>query len=411
MLTTASERSDSIWLTGGRLVDLAEASSGPPVALQIRGGQVADLRAAPPPGVHRVVDCRGLFLLPALTTCHVHLQATYPYAARDPDEPAGRTALRAAAHAARLLPLGIATVRTVHEQHQADLRVREAIDRGWARGPRIVAGGRALTAIGGHGDGLGAMTAAGEDGFYQAAMRELEAGADHVKIFASGGLARTGEALDRPELSLAEMRGAVRAAQAAGAYVVAHAASAQAIRVGLEAGVRCFEHGYLLDRTTADRMADAKAYLTPTLVVTHADDWMEAAGFDRQARERSASMAATHLASARTAIEAGVRILHGTDFPPDGLSSGTTLVVRELELLVAAGLTAPQALLAATGTPASLLGLASTGTSLDRGAPADVIGVADDPLRSVSALRDLRLVLRAGELVVGPRTAGSPVAG
>ncbi|HEX5466127.1 MAG TPA: amidohydrolase family protein [Candidatus Limnocylindrales bacterium] len=405
-MTTASESSGSIWLSEARLVDLEQATASPPLTLEIQDGRVAELRAAPPMGEHHVVDCRGLFLMPALTTCHVHLQATYPYAARDPDEPAARTALRAAAHATRLLPLGIATVRTVHEQHQADLRVREAIDRGWARGPRIIAGGRALTAVGGHGDGLGAATASGEDGFYGAAMRELEAGADHIKIFASGGLARAGEALDRPELSQAEMRGAVRAAQSAGTYVVAHAASAQAIRVGLEAGVRCFEHAYLLDSSTAARMAEAKAYLTPTLVVTHTDDWMAAAGFDRPARERSARMAATHLASAKTAIEAGVQILHGTDFPPDGHSSGTTLTVRELELLVAAGLTAPQALLAATRAPASLLGLASTSTSLGRGAPADLIGVADDPLYSVSALRDLRLVMHAGELVVGPRAAG-----
>lgn len=390
------------WLAGGRTIDLQAGVASAPVAIRIESGRVAEVASAAPDGAGDVVDCHGLFLLPGITTCHVHLQATYPYSVRDPNEPPARTALRAAAHAERLLVAGITTIRTVHEQAQADLHVREAAAQGWVQAPRIIAGGRALTIPGGHGDGLGAVVASGPDGFYRAARAELEAGAEHVKIFASGGLARAGESLDRPEMSREEMAGAVQAAGERGTYVVAHVASSVVVRLGLEAGVRSFEHAYSLDAVAAAEMADAGAYLTPTLVVTHAVDWMERAGFDAAARDRSSRMAGTHAASAAAAIGAGVRILHGTDFPPAAASDGTTIAVRELELLVEAGLAPVDALRAVTRTPAALLGLGPASWTIASGALADIVAVDADPLQSVSALRHLRVLVRRGRLVAPP---------
>ena len=207
-------------------------------------------------------------------------------------------------------------------------------------------------------------------------------------------------------MSRDEMAGAVRAARERGTYVVAHASSSMAIRVGLEAGVRCFEHAYMLDPDTAAEMVDADAYLTPTLVVTHALDWMEGAGFDAAAQGRSSRMADLHTASAAAAIEAGVHIVHGTDFPPGARTGGTTIAVRELELLVDAGLTPLDALRAATRTPGTLLRLGPEFGTLGVGAPADVIAVEADPLRSVSALRRIRMVMREGAIVVNPKMAG-----
>ena len=253
---------------------------------------------------------------------------------------------------------------------------------------------------GGHGDGLGAVVASGKDGFYRAALGELDAGADHVKVFASGGLARAGEALDRPEMSGAEMTGAVRAATERGTYVVAHAASSATIRLGLDAGIRSFEHAYLLDAPTAVAMASAGAFLTPTLVATHALDWMADAGFSVASRERSAQMADVHAASTATAIAAGVRILHGTDFPPAATSMETTIAVRELELLVEAGMSPVAALRTATRTPSELLGLGPQFGTITAGASADLLAVESDPMQSVSALRDIQFVMCRGEPVV-----------
>jgi imidazolonepropionase-like amidohydrolase len=248
--------------------------------------------------------------------------------------------------------------------------------------------------------------AEGADEFYQAARNELEAGADHVKIFASGGLARAGEALDKTEMSQQEMAGAVRAAVERATYVVAHTATSSSIRVGLSAGVRCFEHAYMLDERTAQEMAAAGAYLTPTLVVTHVPDWMSEAGFPPDSIERSRQMAVHHMDSVATAIAAGVAIVNGTDFPPSATSDGTSLTVRELELLVAAGLTPLTALRSATTTAAQLLGLSHETARWQAGALADFVGVEENPLTSISALRRIVLVVRAGR-TVSDQTPGS----
>ena len=399
--TTASEaRAAPRWLTGARIVDVRTGAVSPPSSIGIVAGRIATIElGAPTAGSTIISDLGGSFVLPGLITCHVHLQGTYPYSTRDPNEPPQRTALRAAAPARMLRRHGLTTVRSVHELNQADIHVRYAAEMGWTDAPRIVGGGRALTCPGGHGSTFGAVVAQGRSGFFDAAARELEAGAQHIKIFASGGLARGGEEIERPELTLDEMRGAVDAAAARGTYVVAHAAGSAAIRIGLEAGVRSFEHAYMLDEATAAAMAQAGAFLTPTLVVTHASDWMHATGFDSDAVARSSAFAEAHLESARRAIEAGVAIVHGTDIPSDGISKGTTLAVRELELMVVAGATTLGAIQSATIVAARLLGLEEEVGEIRIGAAADLVATPEDPTQSVSALRARDFVVQAGAVV------------
>jgi imidazolonepropionase-like amidohydrolase len=397
------------WLAGGRVVDVLSGAVSGPSSIAVESGRITSIRPGPPPvDSSDVVDLDGLYLLPGIITCHVHLQGTYPYSTRDPHEPPPRTALRAAARARAIRRHGITTVRCCHELNQADVHVRHAAQMGWTDAPRIVAGGRGLTRPGGHGDGFGAVVAEGREGFYDAAARELEAGASHIKIYASGGLARQGEALEEPELTFGEMRGAVEAAAAHGSYVVAHAAGSATVRVGLEAGVRSFEHAYLLDAATASAMANSGVFLTPTLVATHAIDWMRSTGFSNDAISRSAAMAEEHTRSARRAIEAGVTITHGTDLPPDGVSNGTTLAVRELELLVEAGASVLTALQSATVSAARLVGLQGEIGELREGTLADLIATADDPTQSVGALRAIRFIMHGGASVRAGGAASPP---
>jgi imidazolonepropionase-like amidohydrolase len=400
-MTTGSDSPRSLrWLTGCRIVDVRNGAVSQLSSIGIESGRIAGIQpgGAPAEGTD-FLDLAGAYVLPGLITCHVHLQGTYPYSTRDPNEPPQRTALRAAARARQLRAHGMTTVRSVHELNRADLHVRHAAEMGWTHAPRIIGGGRGLSRPGGHGDGFGAVVAKGRSAFYDAASSELEAGAAHIKIFASGGLARNAEALEQPELTLDEMRGAVEAASAHGTYVVAHAAGAATIRVGLEAGVRSFEHAYVLDRPTASAMAEAGAFLTPTLVATHTSDWMRSSGFDEASICRSSAMGETHLASVRRAIEAGVTIVHGTDIPPDGISEGTTLAVREFELLVEAGASNLAALQSATLSAARLVGLEGEIGEVRAGAAADLIATIADPTQSASALREIAFVVHAGRVV------------
>ncbi len=294
---------------------------------------------------------------------------------------------------------GITTVRTLHELHAIDLRVRAAIADGSVAGPRIVAAGRGLTIPGGHGDGLGCRVASGEAGFHDAALAELDAGANHVKVFASGGLARAGEGMDTPEMTLDEMRGVVRAAESRGTYVVAHAASSAAIAQGLRAGIRSFEHAYRLDATTARDMARAGAWLTPTLIVTHAAAWQRSNGFDEASIERCTATAPGHEAGIRYALDAGVSIVNGTDFPPGALDDGVPLAVREMELLVrVVGASPLAAIRAATIDAARLIDRQELGR-IAVGEPADLVVVPDDPIADITAFERISLVMAGGRVI------------
>lgn len=397
--TTASE---TTWLDDLRVVDVSDGTSRA-AAIGITDGVISDIAPEAPAGVV-VRRLGGAYVLPGLISCHTHLQASYPYSARDEHEDPEVTFQRATAQAAATLDAGITTVRCLHELHAVDLRVRSAIVQEAAVGPRIFAAGRGLTVPGGHGAGLGCRIASGGMGFHDAALMELDAGADHVKVFASGGLARAGEGMDTPEMTFEEMRGAVRAAESRGTYVAAHAASSAAIQLGLRAGIRSFEHGYRLDAPTAMAIVAAGAWLTPTLVVTHSPAWQRSHGFDDASIERCAAVREDHESSVRRALDAGVNIVNGTDFPPGSLDDGVPLAVREMALLVRVGATPSAAIRAATLDAARLLGRPELGRVVV-GGPADLVAVERDPLVDIGVMEHLTHVVAAGRVVRNGRQA------
>jgi imidazolonepropionase-like amidohydrolase len=382
-----------------RVVDVHTGEVQQGKHIRVCDGIIASIDDGIAPAGTTTIALRGRYVSPGLMNCHTHLQGQYPYALRDPGEQQALTALRAAHHARQALQEGITTVRCVHEQHRADLLVRDASRRDWTGGPRILGAGRALTSPGGHGDGLGCAVARGYHGFLDAAEAELSAGADHVKIFLTGGLARAGEPLETPQMTPEEIRGAVMAARRHDTYVVAHAASGPAIRAALACGVHSFEHAYHIDAGTASLLAEARAFLTPTLVVTHVPDWMRDVGFSDDAIARTQDMREKHFEGIRHAISAGVRLICGTDFPGTARDRGCPLIVRELELLSAAGLSPVEAIRAATANAARLMRIDHIAGQLQPGLAADFVATARDPTQSVSAFRDIQMVVQSGKLI------------
>ena len=278
----------------------------------------------------------------------------------------------------------------MHEQNRADLSLRRAAGRGWIRAPRIFGAGRAISTVGGHGTGSGTAYATGEEEFYRAAAAELEAGADHVKIFINGGLALAGENYAAAEMTDQEIRGAVRAAEEHDTYVVAHSGENTAIRQALAEGVRCFEHAYSLDAETARLLALPGIFLTPTLCVTRSESWMRAKGFEEHSIANARAAADAHLASIQNAIAAGVTLINGTDYPPGDLVDGVPAAVHELLLMADAGLSPLQALQSVSTNAAALLGIADSVGQLRPGFTGDVIAVPHrSPVRPDRAPRDL----------------------
>jgi imidazolonepropionase-like amidohydrolase len=390
-----------MWLTNCQLVDVETGSVRPSAAVEIQGDRITNVRpgAELPAAAAGTYDLGGRFLMPGLISCHTHLSVVYPFDATDERESAGLSTTRAAARARDALLAGITTIRCVHEMNRADLLLRQSALEGWLRIPRIFGAGRALSTTGGHGRGMGCSYADGGDQFLAAARAELAAGADHIKVFITGGLAHGGEVMTGMQVTAAEVGSAVRAAREKAKYVVAHAANSAAISEALRAGVRSFEHAYELDDETARAIAAQGAFLTPTLCCTRMPQWMRDHSFSADQVERAMAAGPQHLDSIKRAVDAGVTLVNGTDYPPGEPGDGTVVAVREMEFMAEAGLDPAAALRSVTLNPARLLQAERELGQVKAGFVADLIAVDADPTRSVSAMREVSFVLAAGSVV------------
>jgi imidazolonepropionase-like amidohydrolase len=341
-----------------------------------------------------VLEFADSTLLPGLIECHEHLSGHDRFAIGDAsvNEPDIMYALVATFHARRLLDEGITTARVPGTPGHIDLHLRRAIDLGYVPGPRLVCAGKHITMTGGHGSSWGREV----DGPYEAAKatrEQLRAGADFIKIVASGGvgITRVGEAPVQPELSVVEMSAAVRVAHAAGKRVTAHADGEQGIENALDAGVDCIEHGIYLTVGQAQRMARDGIYLVPTLStmrgIAHRgkeygmpDTWIPIA---EQVLE-------PHLASFRAALEAGVLCATGTD--------GFGELIEEMEIFEECGLSRLHAIGSATRVAALVIGNSREFGELGDGRSADVIAVTGNPLNELAALRRVTFAMLRGTI-------------
>jgi imidazolonepropionase-like amidohydrolase len=226
-------------------------------------------------------------------------------------------------------------------------------------------------------------------------VRELiRAGADTIKVCASGGVMSTRDDPRHPQFSPAELEVCVAEAAAAGRRVMAHAHSATGIAQAVRAGVHSIEHGVYLDDEGIELMRDRDTWFVPTLLAPVAlVDAIDAGMTVPPEVERKArAISDAHLDAVGRAHAAGVRIAMGTDSGVFAHGSGP----RELALLVRAGLSPQQALLAATGSAAQLLERDDVGV-LQAGRYADIVVLDGDFWDLEQFAANLRLVIAGGE--------------
>jgi imidazolonepropionase-like amidohydrolase len=346
-----------------------------------------------------VVDLGDATLLPGLIDAHVHLVWS---ASAEPHEVVEResralTTLRCAANAALHLRAGVTTVRDVGATDGLSVDIARAVELGVLPGPRVVAAGRAIAMTGGHGWFIG-READGAEAVRHAVRSELKAGAECIKLMASGGVYGHAEEPGSPQLTIEEMRAGVEEAHKAGRKVAAHAYSVEAINNALDAGVDSIEHGSYIDQTTAERMREQGTYLVPTMSVYEAmNEKGPELGAPEYIQRKTAEVLEASRKAFRLALEAGVPVAAGTDCGAPGHPHGT--LPEELRLMVEAGATPLKALRYGTSAAADLLGLGEEVGTLEPGKKADLLAVGDDPLRDIGALRAVRLVLRDGSEV------------
>jgi imidazolonepropionase-like amidohydrolase len=389
----------STWLEGhdvlavdGRVVEVGRAVRAPD---GVSGGT-------------RVVDARGLRVVPGLIDCHVHVTA----ATADLASLRRWPATYATAHAARLmrdmLHRGFTTVRDVGG---ADFGLARAQAEGLVAGPRIAFGGKALSQTGGHGDGRGAGEHADEDpcghlalgrvvdgvDAVRVAVRdELRTGAHHIKVMAGGGVASPTDRIDSTQYSMDELRAIVDEAHAANRYVAAHAYTARSVNRALEAGVRSIEHGNLIDDRSVELLLGADAFLVPTLVTYWAlhHEGREF-GLPDDSWRKVAEVLDAGLGALERAARAGVRVAYGSDL------LGGMQRHQSREFRIRSEVQPPADVLrSATTVAADLLGMAGRVGVIAPGAHADLLLVDGDPLTDAGALADhVHTVIQAGAVV------------
>jgi imidazolonepropionase-like amidohydrolase len=243
------------------------------------------------------------------------------------------------------------------------------------------------------------LVADGPDEFRKAVRQEFTAGADHIKIFISGGIAQPSETFDESQMSLEEVKATVEAARAKHSYVCAHSGSPLPIQQAVLGGVKCFEHGYYLDSKTVKAMHEAGCFLVPTLAVTRSPAWMKQHGFEDWTVKKALDAGGDHLDSIKKAVREGVKIANGTDVPPGDKEDGIPIVVKEMEYLTRAGLSNLGSIQASTINAAELLGVSGELGAVEPGFQADLISCQENPLRDVRALAKLILVMQAGQVI------------
>jgi len=405
----SSELTTTFVQVGRILADPADGRVLRDKTLVIGGNQIFEIRDGFV-GEGPVVDLRSAFVLPGLIDSHVHLTGeSSPTSRLDTvTQSNADQAMIAVRNARRTLNAGFTTVADMGATNEAIFAVRDAVKRGDIDGPRIIAAGDAVSVHGGHGDANGyrddilhllsaESVCSGVEDCMRAVRLQVRAGADIIKITATGGVLSNTSAGLAQQFSEEELAAIVGAAHRMGRKVTAHAHGVDGINAFLKAGGNSIEHGTYLDDESIRLFRQNGAYLVPTLM---AGDFVAriASGPDNfftpaqtaKALEAGPKM----LDMARRAHAAGVSIAFGTD---TGVSAHGDNA-QEFALLVKAGMSPLQTIQSAAVGAADHLGISNQAGRLAPGMPADLIAVSGDPLSDVTELERVRFVMKSGKV-------------
>jgi imidazolonepropionase-like amidohydrolase len=367
----------------------------------VEGGRSAAAGAAdrtPVPSGAAVIDLGHRFVMPGLIDAHSHIsivpgKGDQMGQLRRPPVP---QALQAAANLRRDLAAGTTTMRVMAEEHFLDVDVREAIEAGVVEGPRLLCATRGITASNGHGRALSSFD--GVDAIRRGVRENFARGADHVKLFATGGVSSAATTLNASGYSRDEIRAAVEEAERAGKYAAAHAHGGPGLRLAVEEGVSTIEHGALATDDEVALMIDRKAWLVCTFSILFHPDGIEKGDASRPAIMEKVRWARGVVeASFPRILGSGVRFAVGTD-------SMHGLMAHELETLVKLGVSPTRALLAGTRWGAEACRVEREIGTIEPGKRADLIAVDGNPLTDIGAMRRVSYVMKDG--VAYDRLAG-----
>jgi imidazolonepropionase-like amidohydrolase len=407
----------NILLSNARVFDGTNADCPEDQHVLVRDGLISEISDKPIKASDaQVVDVGGRTLMPGMIDAHIHAYASDVDFQRvgSAGEPY-RTA-----HAARMLghalDCGFTTLRDIGG---GDWSLWRALEDKLIRGPRFFYAGKVLSMTGGHGDfrqaseshhshgycscagnsNFAAVIADGVDECLKAVREELRRGAHCIKIMGSGGVASPTDPIWMNQYREDEVRAIVNETTERRTYTSAHCHPTSAIRRSVEFGVRCIEHGTLIDDETARFVAERGAYIIPTMVIIFAlIELGKQLGFPPQSQKKAEEAYSAALVGMDLMRKAGVKIGFGTDL------LGKTYVRQCREFTIRSEVFSPVEILRqCTSMNAEIMQLSGQIGCVKPGAFADLLVVDGDPLKDISLLaadgQNLSLIVRGGEIV------------
>lgn len=397
-----------VLVTAAQMLDVRTGKMIANPQVLIRDGRVLEVRqgatAAAGAGVARV-DLPGMTLVPGLIDMHVHLDSDPSYGGYTGLEFGDRFwSILTVPHAARTLDAGFTTVRNVGADAWNDVGLRQAIDSGKVRGPRVVTAAYSFGATGGHCDSTYFPPSMKQASAYNAdspdegrkQVRELRKhGAQVIKICATGGVFSRNTEPGQQQMSLAEMKAIADEAHQWGLQVAAHAHGAGGIKDAIRAGVNTIEHASLID---AEGIALAKKHGAWLSMDIYNTDYTQAEGKKNGVLEdnlrKDREIAELQRQNFKRAHAAGVKMVYGTDagVHPHGDNG------KQFATMVNYGMSPLQAIQSATLNAAEALASKDVGV-IEAGRYGDMVAVAGDPTKDVRLLENVAVVIKGGEVV------------
>jgi imidazolonepropionase-like amidohydrolase len=367
-----------------------------------------------PAGDATVVDLRSHTCMPGLIDLHVHLAfdltpaAFYEGFSLNPPD----YAMRAVANAEKTLMAGFTSVRDLGSAEGVSVALRDAINKGLVKGPRVQAAGF-ITSTGGHGDPTNGLRSelmgnpgpdrgivSGADEARRAVRQRYKEKFDLIKISVTGGVLSLARSGDAPLLADEELAAIVATAKDYSFPVATHAHGAEGMKRAIRAGVQTIEHGTYLDEEAMALMKKHGTWLVPTVSAGRyvAEKAKTEGFFPDIVRPKAQAIGPQIQGMLARAYKSGVKIAFGTDqgVAPHGENA------KEFGYMVEAGMPPLETIRAATLYGATVMGWEDRLGTLDAGKLADVVAVPGDPSRDIAAMNAVAFVMKDGAIYKRP---------
>ncbi|MEO8174874.1 MAG: amidohydrolase family protein, partial [Sediminibacterium sp.] len=356
----------------------------------------------------KLIDLKKYTVMPGLIDCHVHLEnQTSPteYTDRFIRNPSD-IAFLSTVYAEKTLMTGFTTVRDLGGTG-VNVSLRNAINKGIVKGPRIYTAGKSIATTGGHADptngyrkdlttdpGPAEGVVNGADDCYKAVRQRYKDGSDLIKITASGGVLSVAKSGENPQFTEAEIIAIVAAAKDYGFKVAAHCHGAEAMKRAVLAGVNSIEHGTYMTEEIMALMKQRGTYLVPTITAgkSVADSAKKPGYYPDMVTPKAIAIGSKIQATFAKAYKAGVPIAFGTD--AGVYAHGKNWM--EFIYMTEAGMPPMEAIQSATIKAADLIGISDILGTIEKDKLADIIAVEGDPIKDIKAMGMVKFIIKDG---------------